>query len=287
MMKLSKYGGDKNGIGFYELMVVPRQVYQKAISAIKKNRIGDFYDILGVSPSRLPIHHVDSNRILIIEDKLELAKAVERALENRGFNVSYSAASKEGLEKVDRTEVNLLILDLTLPDTDALNICRILKENKHTSHIPIIIINGNNNEKDIIAGLKAGADDYIGKNFSLEELAARVKAVLRRTNFEESSNVSSTVFDIDEARRKIFYYGQPLDLSRYEYELLVTFIRRPGVVFTREKLMDMIWESPESSMDRTVDAHIKNIRIKLKSIQKEKDPIVTHRGTGYALREDL
>lgn len=177
-MKISKYGGNKNGIGFYELMVIPRRVYQKAISAIKQNRVGDFYDILGVTPSKSPIHHIESNKILIIEDKLELAIAVEKALETRGFNVVYSA-SKEGLEKVDRAEINLLILDLTLPDIDVLNICHILKENKQTSHIPIIIINGNKNEKDIIEGLEAGADDYIGKDFSLEELAARVKAVLR------------------------------------------------------------------------------------------------------------
>ncbi len=177
-MKISRYGGNKEGIGFYELMVVSRHIYQEAISAIKQNRVTDFYSILGVTPSKRPIHHIESNRILIIEDKLELAQAVENALVNRGYNVTYSPG-KDGLEKVERTEINLIILDLTLPDVDVLNICHILREHKQTSHIPIIIINGNRNEKDIIEGLEAGADDYIGKGFSLDELAARVKAVLR------------------------------------------------------------------------------------------------------------
>lgn len=177
-MRKSKYGGNKDGIGFYELMVVPRPVYQAAISAIKNNRVLKFYNILGVTPSRTPIHSKESNRILIIEDKLYLAKAVEKALRNRGFNVLYSSG-KEGLEKVEKTEIDLIILDLTLPDVDVLDICRILRKNKHTSHIPIVIINGNKNEEDIIEGLQAGADDYIAQDFSIAELAARVKAVLR------------------------------------------------------------------------------------------------------------
>ena len=182
-MKTSKYGGNKDGLGFYELMVVPRQVYQEAISAIRKNRIRDFYNILGVTPSKKPLYTDESgsNRILIIEDKLELAKAVEKALETRGFNIIYSD-SREGLKKVDKTDINLIILDLTLPDIDVLDICRILKDNRETSHTPIIIINGNTDEKDIVRGLEAGADDYIGKGFSLEELSARVKAVLRAYN---------------------------------------------------------------------------------------------------------
>ncbi len=177
-MKKSKYGGNKEGLGFYELMVVPRRIYQEAISAIKENRVSDFYTLLGVKPSKRPIHKIESNRILIIEDKLELASAVENALKSRGYSIYYSS-NEEGLKDVSRTEIDLIILDLTLPDVDVLNICRILKENNKSSHIPIIIINGNTDEKDIIEGLEAGADDYIGKEFSLVELAARVKAVLR------------------------------------------------------------------------------------------------------------
>jgi len=178
MLRKSKFGGNKDGLGFYELMVVPRTVYREALDAIKDSRVADFYDILGVVPSTRPIEHLESNRILIIEDKLYLARAVEKALNNRGYNVVYSSDKKK-IKKVGKTEINLIILDLTLPDADVIEICRVLKNNRETSHIPIIIINGNRTEEDIIAGLEAGADDYIGKNFSLNELAARVKAVLR------------------------------------------------------------------------------------------------------------
>jgi CheY-like chemotaxis protein len=180
-MELSKYGGNKDGIGLYELMVVPRHVYKKAISAIKENRVDDFYDLLGVRPSCGKVRSIESSRILVIEDKLELAQSVEKALKSRGYNVSYTA-SKDELDTVKKSEINLIILDMMMPDVDALNICRILKDAKQTACIPIIIINGNNDEKDIVEGLKAGADDYIGKDFSIVELASRVKAVLRTYN---------------------------------------------------------------------------------------------------------
>jgi PleD family two-component response regulator len=178
-MRKSRFGGNKDGLGFYELMVVPRVIYAQAIDAVKQKRVTDFYDILGVVPSKRPIHHRQSNRILIIEDKLYLAEAVENALTKRGFNVSYSSSGREGLEKAGKRKIDLIIFDLTLPDVDVLHICRVLRDNVETSHIPIIIINGNRDENDIIQGLEAGADDYIAKDFSLNELAARVKAVLR------------------------------------------------------------------------------------------------------------
>ena len=177
-MRQSKYGGDKDGIGLYELMVVPRNVYQKAIDAIRENRLSDFYDLLGVEPTGKFIHRDQHGTILIIEDKLEIAKAVEKALKTRGYDVSYSSDGA-GLERVGKTEIAMIIIDITFPDVDVLHICHVLKESKITAHIPIIIINGNADEQDIIEGLNAGADDYIGKNFSVSELAARVKAVLR------------------------------------------------------------------------------------------------------------
>jgi two-component system catabolic regulation response regulator CreB len=98
---------------------------------------------------------------------------------------------------------------------------------------------------------------------------------------------SVQAFQVDESKKQISFFGRRLDLSRYEYDILKTFIRRPGHVFSREQLMDMVWDEPEASMDRTVDAHIKNIRIKLKIAKPELEPITTHRGMGYSLREDL
>ena len=178
-MKKSRYGGDKNGLGLYELMVVPRNIYTNVIDAIEDNRISDFYSLLGLTPQEGRLSHKQNKRILIIEDKLKLAQAVNESLSRRGFNVSYTADKKE-LSQVQNMGINLIIMDLTFHGADALSLCKRLRENEHTRRIPVIIINGKKDEKDIIAGLEAGADDYIGKEFSLNELAARVKAVLRR-----------------------------------------------------------------------------------------------------------
>ena len=178
-MKKSKYGGDKDGLGLYELMVVPRDIYSNVIEAIEDNRIGDFYSLLGLAPPIAGVADQKHNRILIIEDKYKLAQAVSDSLKRRGFNVSYTA-DKEELNEVERMGIDLIIMDLTFHGADSLNLCKMLRSNKHTENIPVIIINGKKDEDDIIAGLEAGADDYLGKDFSISELAARVKAVLRR-----------------------------------------------------------------------------------------------------------
>jgi two-component system catabolic regulation response regulator CreB len=125
------------------------------------------------------------------------------------------------------------------------------------------------------------------KPFSPRELCARVKAILRRTHAPTAGDPSPLPFQVNESKRQIYYFGSLVDLSRYEYNLLMAFIQRPGHVFSRDQLMDLAWDEPEASMDRTVDAHIKNIRAKLKSIAPDIDPIITHRGVGYALKEDL
>ena len=177
-MDRSRYGGDKDGLGFYELMVVPREIYNQVINAIEDNRIGDFYSLLGLSPLEGGTSKEKNKRILIIEDKFKLAQAVNESLSKIGFNVTYTADKKE-LDEVEQMGIDLIIMDLTFHGADSLQLCRMLRQNEHTSRIPVIIINGKKSEDDIIAGLEAGADDYLGKGFSLSELAARVKAVLR------------------------------------------------------------------------------------------------------------
>lgn len=139
-----------------------------------------------------------------------------------------------------------------------------------------------------MVGLEIGGDDYVVKPFSPRELTARVRAVLRRaaSNGDSPDTPEGNVhFSVDRKRMVISYYGKPLALSRYEFRLLDVLITRPGWVFSREQLMSMVWEEPESSMDRTVDTHIKTIRVKLKEIKPALDPIRTHRGLGYSLKE--
>jgi two-component system catabolic regulation response regulator CreB len=222
--------------------------------------------------------------ILVVEDEPAIADTIQYALETEGCDPIVLNTGKPVLAMLAEETIDLIVLDVGLPDINGFDLC---KEIRKAHKVPIIFLTARSDEIDRVVGLEIGGDDYVVKPFSPRELAARVKAVLRRIQPIETVNETQPVFRIDEAKRKIHYYGRLLDLSRYEYALLQTFLRRPGMVFTREKLMELVWESPETSMDRTVDAHIKNIRIKLKAINAKTDPIVTHRGTGYALREDL
>jgi two-component system catabolic regulation response regulator CreB len=157
----------------------------------------------------------------------------------------------------------------------------------------VIFLTARSGEIDRVVGLEIGADDYISKPFSPRELAARVKAVLRRSRGAPQPPAPAmreaaphAAFQVNEAKRQINYHGKPLELSRIEHDLLAVLVRRPGQVFSREQLMEQVWEQPETSLERSVDAHIKNLRAKLKAVRPDKDPIVTHRGVGYSLDED-
>jgi len=223
-------------------------------------------------------------RILIVEDEPAIADNIQYALETDGFEaICFLEGIKAG-EYLNREDVDLIVLDVGLPDINGFELCKDIRKKCNT---PVIFLTSRTEEVDRIVGLEIGADDYVTKPFSPRELTARIKAVLRRTGTAKEVPPENSVFNVDESRRRITYLGKPLDLSRYEFNILKTFINRPGHVFSRDKLMDMAWEEPEASLDRTVDAHIKNIRAKLRSIEPDSDPIITHRGIGYSLRENL
>ncbi len=223
-------------------------------------------------------------KILIVEDEPAIVDNIRYVLETEGFETVSFASGTPVIPYLAKEPVELIILDIGLPDMNGLELC---KEIRKTLSVPIIFVTARKKEIDRVVGLEIGADDYISKPFSPRELSARVKAVLRRTQHPAASPLPSQTFQVNESKHQVSYYGHALDLSRYEYEILKTFIRRPGHVYSRDQLMELVWDQPDTSLDRTVDAHIKNIRAKLKAIKPEKDPIVTHRGTGYSLREDL
>jgi len=223
------------------------------------------------------------SRILIVDDEPAILDNIQYVLEAEGLE---TVRLSEGLAVgplLSRQKIDLILLDIGLPDISGLELCREIRKSHAT---PIIFLTARTGEIDRVVGLELGGDDYISKPFSPRELSARVKAVLRRTRTQPREPASHAAFEVDESRRQISYHGRPLELSRYEYEILATFIRRPGHVFSRDQLMAQVWEQPETSLERSVDAHIKNLRSKLKAIRPDKDPIVTHRGIGYSLDED-
>jgi two-component system catabolic regulation response regulator CreB len=223
-------------------------------------------------------------KILIVEDEPAIAENIQYALETDGFETHCLSSGGPVISVLARKAIDLLVLDIGLPDISGLELC---KEIRKTNNLPIIFLTARADEIDRVVGLEIGADDYVVKPFSPRELSARVKAVLRRTQQPPVTARPTEVFQIDESKRQISYFGTFVELSRYEYNLLKILVHRPGHVFSRDQLMDLAWDEPEASMDRTVDAHIKNIRAKLKSIAPKIEPITTHRGIGYALKEDL
>ena len=223
-------------------------------------------------------------KILIVEDEPSITDTIQYALETDGFETVTLSSGMPVIQLLSAEPVDLIVLDIGLPDINGLELCKAIRK---THTIPIIFLTARADEIDRVVGLEIGADDYLTKPFSPRELSARVKAVLRRTHSAQRSSLSVPAFRINESKCQISYFDKTLDLSHYEYKILKTFIRRPGHVYSRDHLMDLVWDEPETSMDRTVDAHIKNIRAKLKSVNPDIDPIVTHRGMGYSLKEDL
>jgi two-component system catabolic regulation response regulator CreB len=223
-------------------------------------------------------------KILIVEDERAIAETIQYALETDGFETHCLTSGKPVISLLEKEAIDLIILDIGLPDINGMELC---KEIRKAYNLPIIFLTARADEVDRVVGLEIGADDYVVKPFSPRELSARIKAVLRRSQQPATAPSASQAFQINESRRQISYFGVPVELSRYEYNLLKILIHRPGHVYSRDQLMEMAWDEPEASMDRTVDAHVKNIRAKMKTIKPEIDPIITHRGVGYALKEDL
>jgi two-component system catabolic regulation response regulator CreB len=226
-------------------------------------------------------------RILLIEDEPSIADNVAYALKTEGMEPVCCGTGEEGLAALAAGRVDLVILDVGLPDTSGFDLCR---EIRKTSSVPVIFLTARADEIDRVVGLEIGADDYVVKPFSPRELTARVKAVLRRAGAPPATGAPAPLahgpFVVDRARCRVTYHDTALDLSRTEYRLLAVFVERPGWVFSREQLMERAWDEPEASLDRTVDAHVKSLRRKLRAVRPGDDPILTHRGLGYALREE-
>ncbi|WP_280153697.1 two-component system response regulator CreB [Piscinibacter sp. XHJ-5] len=224
-------------------------------------------------------------RILIVEDEPGIADTLQYALRTDGFEPAWAATGEEALSKFRAQPPALVILDVGLPD---LNGFELFKQLHEIADVPALFLTARSDEIDRVVGLELGADDYVPKPFSPRELVARVRTILRRAAKPAvAPHGAPTPIHIDDGRRQIRFYGRLLELSRYEYGLLKTLAARPGHVYTRDALLERVWDDPGESLDRTVDAHVKTLRAKMKAIAPTLDPIRTHRGTGYALAEDL
>ena len=223
--------------------------------------------------------------ILIVEDEPPIAETMIYALQTEGFAALWKTTGREALAVLAEQEVALVVLDVGLPDINGFDLCREIRRQRK---VPVIFLTARSGEVDRVVGLELGGDDYMTKPFSPRELTARVRAVLRRSNGEDGAVPApvSAVWRHDEARCRISYRARPLDLTRNEYRLLRTLLAQPGRVFSRDQLMEAAWEDPGAALDRTVDAHIKLLRAKLRAVAPDADPLVTHRGLGYSLREE-
>jgi two-component system catabolic regulation response regulator CreB len=218
-------------------------------------------------------------RVLLVEDEKAIADAVQYALRAEGFQVEHSLLGEPALARLRRERFDVVVLDVGLPDLDGFALCRQLRG---FSSVPVIFLSARGDEVDRVVGLELGADDYVVKPFSPRELAARVRARLRRVEANDSLRVRGD-FTHDDAGQRIRYHGEWLPLTRYEYRLLATLLARPGAILSRERLMDEVWGDAPDTEDRTVDTHVKTLRAKLRQVAPEADPIRTHRGLGYSL----
>lgn len=229
------------------------------------------------------------SRVLVVEDEPSIRDSVVYALESEGFAVDWVGSGADALAKAQAANYALIVLDVGLPDMSGFDVCR---ELRLSSQVPVIFLTARASEVDRVVGLEIGADDYVTKPFSPRELSARVRANIRRAQLNELNAPAAEPsregmpFQVDYDRWVIHYCESSMSLSRYEFRLLAALIEKPGRVYSRAQLMDIAWEEPDASMERTVDTHIKSVRAKLKSLRDDIDPIVTHRGIGYSLRED-
>jgi phosphate regulon transcriptional regulator PhoB len=224
-----------------------------------------------------------NKRILIIEDEHEIAQLIAYSLKKEGYISELAYNGEEALKKLRENAYDLIVLDLMLPGIDGLEICKIVRNNPAFSNTGIIIVTAKSEEFDKIIGLEMGADDYITKPFSPRELTARVKAVLRRTktSFSEEKIIRIRDLLIDKEKHSVTVKGQSKKLSATEFKLLVYLAERANKIFNRDQLLNAVWGHDVYVDPRTVDVHIRRLRIKIEEDPDNPAYIKTLRGAGY------
>lgn len=219
------------------------------------------------------------SNILIVEDELKLAELLTAYLTQSGYSSHHLDRGDIVVDYVNNNPVDLILLDLMLPGLGGMDVCKSIRA---FSNVPIIMLTAKAEEIDRLLGLEMGADDYVCKPYSPREVVARVKANLRRVNFEsESNNEETSEFDLSVDRLRATYRGEPIDLTTVEFQLLQLLISEPGKVFGRETIMNSIYTDSRVVSDRTIDSHIKKLRKKISIIAPELNVIHSVYGAGY------
>ena len=225
-------------------------------------------------------------QLLMIEDDVRLAGMVSQYLGNSGFGVSHAPDAQTGLARLQSAGVDLVILDLMLPDMDGLQVCqRIRALPGAIGQVPVLMLTAKGDPMDRIIGLEMGADDYLPKPFEPRELLARIKAILRRKGTDTTSTPTHTLqfgsLEIDRDARKVSVKGQPCDLTSYQFDLLVALAERAGRVLTRDQIMEAVRGRELEAFDRSIDVHMGRIRAAIEADPKAPQRILTVRGVGY------
>lgn len=232
---------------------------------------------------------MDKKTILAVDDEVHILELLKYNLETNGYDVVTSETGEEALELLSKQKMDAVLLDLMLPKMDGLEVLRCIRANEKTKKTPVILLTAKNDEFDKVLGLESGADDYIAKPFSIRELQARVKAVLRRITEDEEAEqkvISTHGLEIGLETKTVKKDGVLIEMPLKEFELLKLLAENPGKVYSRDVLLEKIWSYEYIGETRTVDVHIRHIRKKIE--QDDSNPIFikTVRGFGYKFRED-
>ena len=224
-----------------------------------------------------------SARVLLVDDEPDILAPVRYALERDGFLAEIALDGERGLELARRERFDVIVLDVMLPRLSGLDVCRVLRSE---SDVPIIMLTAREDEVDRVLGLELGADDYVTKPFSTAELLSRIRAILRRRRLDRAAGgatreAAGVRMDLNQHRVRVD--DEEVDLTPSEFQVLLLLVDSPGQVFTREQIMEHLWQSPYVGDARACDAHIANLRRKIERTTSRPERIVTVRGIGYKL----
>ncbi len=224
-----------------------------------------------------------NGKIFIIEDEPSIIQLVQHNLEKNGFIISSSLNGNDGLKELKKFQPDLLLLDWMLPDLSGIEICKSIRKDNSFKNLPVIMLTAKGEEEDKIKGLDSGVDDYLTKPFSFNELMARIKAVLRRSNPNTvSDNLKFDDLMLDRIEKRVFRDGQEIKLGPTEFRLLDFFLTNPKRVYSRDQILESVWPNNVNVESRTIDVHIRRLRQSV-NLKNKRELIRTVRSSGYSL----